>query len=158
MGNKKDKAKDFFPLMAGWGESKGDKKKQWKEFKSGMEKVWDQYQDMQKAAKKAKKKQWEQFFSQFMEMQQTVADALPDEKVSLPGMPPAPVSPKEFVEKAKEFQETANARAVEQADNMFELRMQRQQHVKEMVSDAVQNVEDNLDAAQSSSDDKPAEK
>ena len=158
MGNKKDKAKDFFPLMAGWGESKDDRKKQWKEFKSGMEKLWDQYEDMKKAAKKAKKKQWEQFFSQCMEMQQTVADALPDEKVSLLGMPAASVSPKEFVEKAKEFQEKANTRAMEQADNLFELRMQRRQQMKEMVSDAVQNVEDNLDAVESSKDDEPAEK
>ena len=37
-----------------------------------------------------------------MEMEQTVADALPDEKPAAPGMPVAPVSPKEFVEKAKE--------------------------------------------------------
>ena len=32
------------------------------------------------------------------------------------------------------------------------------QQMKEMVSDAVQNVEDNLDAVESSKDDEPAEK
>ena len=37
------------------------------------------------------------------DLQQTVADSLPDEKPSIPGMPTAPVSPKEFVEKAIDF-------------------------------------------------------
>jgi hypothetical protein len=80
-----------------------------------------------------------------MEMQQTVADALPDEKVSLPGMPAAPVSPKEFVEKAKELQEKINRHAIEAGDRTFESVVRQQQHVKEVVSKAVDNVEEKLD-------------
>ena len=144
MGKKK-LAKDLFPMMNDWGWSKKERKEQWKEFKDNMDTLWDQYQDMQKSAKKAWKEQWETFFSQFMDMQQTVADALPDEKVSLPGMPAAPVSPKEFVEKAKELQEKINRHAIEAGDRTFESVVRQQQHVKEVVSKAVDNVEEKLD-------------
>lgn len=154
MADKKIAAKNFFPPVPGWDWNKGVQKKQWKKFKFGMGKLWDQYQDMQKVARKAWKAQWETFFAQLMDMQQTVADALPDEKAAVPGMPPAPVSPKEFIEKAKEFQEKANAQVVEQADNAFERRMQRQQQVKEMVTDAVETVEANLDAAKAAAEEK----
>ena len=146
MADKKIAAKNFFPPVPGWDWNKGGQKKQWKKFKFGMGKLWDQYQDMQKVARKAWKAQWETFFAQLMDMQQTVADALPDEKADVPGMPPAPVSPKEFIEKAKEFQEKANAHAVEQADLIFEIQIQTQQQVKDTVSDVVENVEANLDA------------
>ena len=158
MGNKKNWAMDFFPPMPDWGWDNDEQKEKWEEFKSNVGKLWDQYQDMQKAAEKAWKEQWETFFAQFLDMQQTVADTLPDEKAAVPGMPSAPVSPKEFVEKAKELQEKANAHVVERADAMVKYRRQRRQQVKEMVADAVQNVEDNLDAVESSKDDEPAEK
>ena len=142
MANKKNPAKDFFSAMPFWGWDEEEAKDQWKDFKSSVEKLWKQYEDMQKAAKKAWQEQWDTFFTQLMDIQQTVADTLPDEKTSLPGMPAT--SPKEIVEKAKEFQQKANARAVEQADNMFKFQMDQQKQVKEIVTDAVQNVEDNL--------------
>ena len=142
MANKKNPAKDFFSAMPFWGWDEEEAKDQWKDFKSSVEKLWKQYEDMQKAAKKAWQEQWDTFFTQLMDIQQTVADTLPDEKASLPGMPAT--SPKEIVEKAKEFQQKANARAVEQADNMFKFQMDQQKQVKEIVTDAVQNVEDNL--------------
>ena len=154
MGNKKDKEKNAFPAMPGWDWDTEEQKAKWKEFKANAEKLWDQYEDMQKAAKKAWKEQWETFFAQLMGIEQTVADALPDEKVSVPGMPAAPVSPKEIVEKAKEFQETANAHAVEQANKAFDYRMQQQQKVKEIVTDAVQKVEDNLDEMKAAAEEK----
>lgn len=142
MANKKNPAKDFFSAMPFWGWDEEEAKDQWKDFKSSVEKLWKQYEDMQKAAKKAWQEQWDTFFTQLMDIQQTVADTLPDEKASLPGMPAT--SPKEIVEKAKEFQQKANARAVEQADNMFKFQMDQQKQVKEIVTGAVQNVEDNL--------------
>ena len=142
MANKKNPAKDFFSAMPFWGWDQEEAKDQWKDFKSSVEKLWKQYEDMQKAAKKAWQEQWDTFFTQLMDIQQTVADTLPDEKASLPGMPAT--SPKEIVEKAKEFQQKANARAVEQADNMFKFQMDQQKQVKEIVTGAVQNVEDNL--------------
>jgi hypothetical protein len=128
MGKKK-LANDLFPMMNDWGWSKKERKEQWKEFKDNMDTLWDQYQDMQKSAKKAWKEQWETFFSQFMDMQQTVADAIPEDAPTLPGMP----APKEFVEKMKDFQETANEHAVQQADNMFDFMVERQQKAKEVV-------------------------
>ena len=143
MGNKKDKEKNAFPAMPGWDWDTEEQKAKWKEFKANAEKLWDQYEDMQKAAKKAWKEQWETFFAQLMGIEQTV-----------PGMPAAPVSPKEIVEKAKEFQETANAHAVEQADKAFDYRMQQQQKVKEIVTDAVQKVEDNLDEMKAAAEEK----
>ena len=124
MANKKNPAKDFFSAMPFWGWDEEEAKDQWKDFKSSVEKLWKQYEDMQKAAKKAWQEQWDTFFTQLMDIQQTVADTLPDEKASLPGMPAT--SPKEIVEKAKEFQQKANARAVEQADNMFKFQMDQQ--------------------------------
>ena len=154
MANKKNKEKNAFPAMPGWEWDSKEQKAKWNEFKANAEKLWDQYEEMQKAAKKAWKEQWETFFAQLMGMEQTVADALPDEKPAVPGMPAAPVSPKEVVEKVKEFQEKANAQAVEQADNAFERQMQRQQQVKEMVTEAVETVEANLDAAKAAVDEK----
>ena len=146
MGYKKQMAKVLFPLMANWDwSSKEEYKKDWKKFRSNMDKMWDQFQDLQKASKDTARKQWEKVFPRFMEMQQTVADALPDKKVSLPGMPAAPVSPKEFVEKAKELQEKINRHAIEAGDRTFESVVRQQQHVKEVVSKAVDNVEEKLD-------------
>ena len=154
---KKNNAKDFFPFMPFWGWSEDERKDHWDDFKTSMDDLWNQFQEMQKAAKKAWTEQWETFFSQLMDMQQTVADSLPDEKFSVPGMPTAPVSPKEFVEKAMDFQETANAHAVKQADNMFDLQLEQQQQVKDVVTDAVQTVEDDLNDEKDEKDEKPVE-
>ena len=145
MASKKNKAKDFFSPVPFWGWNEDDAKDQWKDFKSNVEKLWKQYEDMQKAAKKAWQEQWDTFFTQLMEIQQTVADSLPEEKASLPGMPEAPVSPKEFVEKAKELQEKANAHAVEQTNNLFNFQMEQQKQAKEIVTDTVESIEEDLD-------------
>jgi len=144
MGYKK-MLKTYFPLLMGMSWDKAESKEQWKDFKANAEKMWDQFQDMQKQAKKAQKEQWANFFAKYLEMQQTFADTLPDEKFALPGMPAAPVSPKEFVEKMKEFQEKANNHAVEQDDSRFEYFMQGQEKVKESVSDVVDNIETKYD-------------
>jgi len=144
MGYKKV-MKTFFPLLMAMEWDKEESKEKWKEFRGNAEKMWDQFQDMQKQAKKAQKEQWANFFAKFQEMQQTFADTLPDEKFALPGMPAAPLSPKEAMEKLKEFQETANNHAVAQDDSRFEYFMQNQEKVKESVSDAVDSIETKLD-------------
>lgn len=145
MGNKKKMAKALFPLMMGWGWTKSERKESWKDLKSNMEKLWDQYQDVQKTTKDAWKDRWEKIFPQLMEMQQTFADTLPDEKVSLPGLPTSPLSPKEFVEKMKKFQENAHSHAVEQREHFYNYVVERQQQVKDAVTDAVDQVEEDLD-------------
>ena len=145
MGNKKKMAKALFPLMMGWGWTKSERKENWKDLKSNMEKLWDQYQDVQKTTKDAWKDRWEKIFPQLMEMQQTFADTLPDEKVSLPGLPTSPLSPKEFVEKMKKFLENAHSHAVEQREHFYNYVVERQQQVKDAVTDAVDQVEEDLD-------------
>lgn len=59
MGYKKQMAKVLFPLMANWDwSSKEEYKKDWKKFRSNMDKMWDQFQDLQKASKDTARKQW----------------------------------------------------------------------------------------------------
>ena len=98
---------DLFPMNYTWGWSKKERKDSWNDFKDSMDAIWDQYKDMQKAARKAQKEQWNTFVSQFLEMEQTVADSIPEDAPTLPGMP----APKEFIEKVKEYQETAHKHA-----------------------------------------------
>ena len=154
MAKKNNWMADFFPPMPDWTWDNEEQKAKWEEFKSNAETLWNQAQEMQKAAEKAWKAQWETFFGQLLDMQQTVADALPDEKPAAPGMPAAPVSPKEFVEKAKELQQNANERVMEHVETVRKNQKQRQKRMKEMVSDAVKNVEANLDAIQPAKEEK----
>ena len=107
MASKKNKAKDFFPPVPAWGWDNDEQKAKWEDFKSNAEKLWNQFEEMQKAAEKSWKQQWDTFFAQLMDIEQTVVDSLPDEKVSVPGMPVAPVSPKEIAEKEKRSAELA---------------------------------------------------
>lgn len=132
---------NFFPMTDDWGWSEKDLKDQWAEFKDNMDKLWDLFLDMHKTARKARKDQWGDFFTQFQEMQQTFADAIPEDAPRLPMMP----TPKEFMEKVKEFQETANNHAMEQSDNRFNFNMDRMQKAKEVVTGAVKNIEDTID-------------
>lgn len=143
MGKKK-KMEDFCLPMIGWGWNPGDQKDQWKEFKANMEKLWDQYEEAQKATREAWKEQWEKTFAQFMEMQKTVAETLPDEKPAMPGMPAAPVSPKEIAEKMVQLQEKANASAMEQDATLYDMRVKGRKQVKEIVKGAVDSVEASL--------------
>ena len=152
---KKTLAKDLFPMPCTWGWSKKERKEQWKEFKDSMDTIWDHCKDMQKADRKAQKEQWNTFVSQFLEMEQTVADSIPEDAPTMPGMP----APKEFIEKMKEYQETAHKHAMEQVDNALDLMAERQQKAKEALTDAVQNIEDKIDKYQSDDDEeeeKPA--
>ena len=109
-----------------------------------MDKMWDQFQDLQKASKDTARKQWEKVFPRFMEMQQTVADALPDEKVSLPGMPVDLLL--EFLRFFNEFfRRNRSSRHSGQRNLLIGKVVRQQQHVKEVVSKAVDNVEEKLD-------------
>ena len=147
MGEKKQMLKVLFPLMTGL--DKDENKDQWKGFKAYMGKIWDQFQDMQKTAKDAQKEQWEKFFPQYMEMKKTLISSLPDKAPAIPGLPENPISPKEILQKMLEFQETANSHAVEQNDALFSYCVEGQQQVKDMVVDAVKNVETKMGEAAS---------
>lgn len=146
----KNMPKALFPFMPNWGWDEEKVKEQWNGFEAGMEKLWDQKQAMYKDARNASKEQWDHFFSQCMEMEQTFVDMLPDEAISLPGLPACPVSPKEFVEKAKELKEKANDEAVERVDHMYERRVERSKLAKKMVSESVENIKKKSEEAQAS--------
>ena len=169
MSNTKNAMKGFMPMFPGmnamppmpfmppmpeqgfWGGKKGDKdilKDQWNDFKANLESYWNQLRDMQDSSTEATKEQWGKFFGQIMEMQEIFAASLPDEIPSLPWLPDffkPSMSPRAFMEKVKEFQEMANAHAVEQADSFLDFCKKGQEQAKDMVSKAVKNVEDKVE-------------
>lgn len=169
MSNTKNAMKGFMPMFPGmnamppmpfmppmpeqnfWGGKKGDKdilKDQWNDFKANLESYWNQLRDMQDSSTEATKEQWGQFFGQIMEMQEIFAASLPDEIPSLPWLPDffkPSMSPRAFMEKVKEFQEMANAHAVEQADSFLDFCKKGQEQAKDMVSEAVKNVEEKVE-------------
>ena len=169
MSNTKNAMKGFMPMFPGmnamppmpfmppmpeqnfWGGKKGDKdilKDQWNDFKANLESYWNQLRDMQDSSTEATKEQWGKFFGQIMEMQEIFAASLPDEIPSLPWLPDffkPSMSPRAFMEKVKEFQEMANAHAVEQADSFLDFCKKGQEQAKDMVSEAVKNVEDKVE-------------
>ena len=147
MGDSK-KTKTFLDYAAplfGWTGDTEESKKKWDEFKSGVETFVGQVQEIQKTVNQARKEAWNKVFKKIMEMEEKVADTLPEELPTPPGMPAAPVSPKEIVTKVKEFQEKANKHAVEQADAVIDLVKKGQEQVKEAVTDAVDAIEKNIE-------------
>lgn len=172
MSNTKNAMKGFMPMFPGmnamppmppmpfmppmpeqsfWGGKKSDKdvfKDQWNDFKANLESYWNQLRDMQDSSTDAAKEQWGKFFGQIMEMQEIFATSLPDEIPSLPWLPDffkPSMSPRAFMKKVKEFQEMANAHAVEQADSFLDFCKKGQEQAKDMVSEAVKNVEDKVE-------------
>lgn len=172
MSNTKNAMKGFMPMFPGmnamppmppmpfmppmpeqsfWGGKKNDKdviKDQWNDFKANLESYWNQLRDMQDSSTEATKEQWGKFFGQIMEMQEIFAASLPDEIPSLPWLPDffkPSMSPRAFMEKVKEFQEMANAHAVEQADSFLDFCKKGQEQAKDMVSEAVKNVEEKVE-------------
>ena len=144
MSEKKNTWNGFMPFMPPAGWNKDNCKEQWKEFKSTVEKFWEQLESMQETAMANTKAQWDEFFPQLLEMEETFAASLPEVKVSLPGLPPLP-APKEVAAKVKEFQETANAHAIEQKESFDAFVKKGQAQAKEAVTEAVKNIEDNLE-------------
>ena len=169
MSNTKNAMKGFMPMFPGmnamppmpfmppmpdqdfWGGKKSDKnilKDQWNDFKANLESYWNQLRDMQDSSTNATKEQWGKFFGQIMEMQEIFAASLPDEIPSLPWLPDffkPTMSPRAYMKKVKEFQEMANAHAVEQTDSFLDFCKKGQEQAKDMVSEAVKKVEDKVE-------------
>jgi len=115
----------------------------WDDFKSNMDKFYEQVMDMQQTTMDNAKDQWNKFFEYMMDMQDTFADNLPDEVPTLPGLPQMPViSPKEFMKQTKEFQEMANKQFVEQADSVAEFSRKSQKKAREVVDKAIDNAKE----------------
>lgn len=120
--------------------SSTDAAKTMDEFESNLLTFWDQIIDMQKSAIETSRDQWEQFFDQMMEMQDTFIDSLPKEAPSVPGLPTAPVTPQEAMEKVKDFQELAKDHVKEQADSYADFVIKRQEKTLEVVNEVVDKV------------------
>ena len=111
------------------------------DFMSGMKKFWEQMIDVQKTSLNGTRDQWNQFFEHMMDMQDTFAESLPDELPSLPGFPQMPaISPKDFMKRAKEFQEMTNAHFVEQADSVKDFYLKGQEKACDMACAAMDNA------------------
>lgn len=140
----------FVPPMFGWGLSNNkksktsDDKNQWDNVKNGLETSWEQMRHAQKVSMDAAREQWDKAFPKYMDMQKSIAASLPDEVPTLPGMPSFGISPRAFMEKANEFQETVNKNIVDQTDSFRELMEQRQQQARTMISGTVENIENDV--------------
>ena len=146
MGDKK-KAKEFMEYAAlwGWPADKDEYKKQWKDFKSNMETFFEQLQGIQETVIEARKEAWNKIFPKLMELEDKVAEALPEELPTPPGVPASPVSPKEVITKVKEFQEMANNHAMEQAESAIDFAKKGQEQVKAAVTETIDKIEEKLD-------------
>lgn len=133
----------LMPLMA-WNADKSEMKKQWKDYKSNMESFWEQAIETQKATKEAWKEQWNKVFPKILEMQDNFASSLPEELPTPPGVDAGDMNPKYFMDKLKEFQETANKHAMDLADAAFDFRMKAQEQAKALAVDAAETIENNL--------------
>ena len=133
------------PGMFPWGWSgRRDKKESERDgHKEQRETFMEQVQEMQKSSRESTKEQWGQFFSKFLEMQENFIAMLPDGEGSMFGA----ISPKAFMEKVKEFQEMANDHAVEQADAVFDLYMNGQKQIRDMISETMESGEEESAAA-----------
>ena len=68
MGDSKNFFKAFAPLW-GWSEDEDKAKKQWKQFKSAAEGVWETLQKIQQADLEVRKERWNKIFPMIMELQ-----------------------------------------------------------------------------------------
>ena len=144
MGDSKNFFKAFAPLW-GWSEDEDKAKKQWKQFKSAAEGVWETLQKIQQADLEARKERWNKIFPMIMEMQDKAAAALPEKLPTPPGMPESTVKTQDVVDKMKEIQEMANKQVMEQADTVIDLVKQGQQKAKEAVEETVKTVEEKVE-------------
>jgi len=138
MGDKKDQKvlKALAPLLG----DKEEAKKQWKGLRENAENFYDQWRKFQETAYEARKETWNRIFPQLLDMQDKIASVLPQEIPTVLGS----VNTKELADKLREFQETANQYAVEQADTAAEFYRKGQDQVKEAVVGTVKSIEDKM--------------
>ena len=150
------------PFMPVWGwpgkdKKKSDRKSQQDDLKNGVETGMEWMRDAQKVSLDAAREQWDKAFPKYMDLQESIAASLPDEVISLPGMPSFGMSPRAFMEQFNEFQKKTNQYAREQADSFCDFCLQGQQRAKSVISDAVENIESSekepSDSASEKSDD-----
>ena len=127
----------LFPMPAwGWpGQARSSRNRQ-----DAPETVMETHREQIRAAQKmsvdAAREQWDKAFSRYMDLQKNITALLPDEASALPGMPFFGISPRAFMEKMNEFQETIGRQAREQADSFFEfLQQERRTETAESAED-----------------------
>lgn len=124
---------------------------------TNMKTMYDQMIDMQKSTTDASRDQWNQLFEHLMDMEETFINSLPDEVPTVPGLPPLPISPKEFMGRIKEFQKMSNDHIVEQTDSAVDFYLKGQEKVGDIVNTAMENrIKDLEKASQAAAEEKPA--
>lgn len=137
------------PPMPGVKGKKGKKKaKKAKEnfgdFNSSMSKYWKQLISAQESSIKDIRKQWEAFFEYNMDLWDTFVGFLPDEVPFLPKGVEG-ISPREIAKRAQKFQKMANNHLVEQAETAADFAIKGQKQVRDLVSSAMDKVEENIE-------------
>ncbi len=107
--------------------------------KSSIPTYWDKMIEMQKSTMEASRDQYNQFFEHMMDMEDTFASSLSEDAISLLGIAAFAMSPKEFMNWVKQFQEARNAYFVERVDAQFNFFFKKQEQVREMVDSAAKN-------------------
>jgi hypothetical protein len=102
--------------------------------------LWEQIIDAQKSTIASSKDQWEQFLDNLMKMQDTFASSLPEEFPVLPGLPPAPVSPKYLMKELKKFQDMSRKHFAEQADSVVDFYIKSQKQGRDMAGTVADNT------------------
>ena len=119
---------------------KNDAGDRWDHLKTGVETQLEQMRDVQKVSMDAYMEQWDKAFPKYMEIQEAIAAILPDEAPLLPGM----LSPRAFMERMNEFRKTANENARKQADAFRDFCKEGQQKARSVISDTVENIENDV--------------
>ena len=132
------------PGFAPWGmkgkedSEEKDRKDEWKSFKSNVETLWDQLEDMQDSSVEATKEQLDILFDHTGKMEKSLIDSLPDEA------PAAFFPSKDVLKKRKEAREELNKYNKEQFDSFLDYAKKRQDKFREAVSDGVKDAEEKV--------------
>ena len=121
--------------FSGDDEQKGAKAQ---EIKSNVKSACGKAIDMRKATVDTSMEQFSQFFSYMMDMQNGFAESIPEQLPTIPGMPAAPVSPKDIVKAIIEFEEMTNEFIVDQIDSNVAFFFDIQQKAIDQIPDAPQ--------------------
>ncbi len=132
------------PGFAPWGmkgkedSEEKDRKDEWKSFKSNVETLWDQLEDMQDSSVESMKEQLDILSDHTGKMEKSLIDSLPDEA------PAAFFPSKDVLKKRKEAREELNKYNKEQFDSFLDYAKKRQDKFREAVSEGVKDAEEKV--------------
>jgi hypothetical protein len=144
MSKKKTAENGSWPMPPMWGEfewnwqgwdGEAEKAKDQVKGKAGelaadMKSFWEKGIDLQKSSIDRSKDQYDQFFTYIQDMMDDFVESLPEE---LPGMPPCPITPKDFRKSMKEWEEMINDYFKEQAGSWTDFAIKSQEKACEQI-------------------------